>query len=1047
MGLRRDIAATIFLALAVLLLSDASEAKRHPVRVFRTTDGLPSDEISFLFEDSRGFLWIGTSNGLSRFDGRKFRNYGVREGFPAPYASHMAESPDGTLWIAAWEGVARMDPSRGRLHAEAGGRPTGNTDLFRFYRLKPPDGGANVAHYLYADRRGRIWAGTARGLFVLDSPDSDFRRVPIDDPRNDVHFVSAASIAEYGDGTIWVGTAWGLYRVLPDGRIPHYTLPPSVKSRGVRSIVVDRDGRLWLAGDQGEIVVFVAQRASDLEAREIVIRGSRRCDAPSLLPKLPGESCTIHTSEGLPTPWCDLFENARGNLFCVGPSGLTEVTGGRPQRIDVSFGPEVLSCGLEDRLGNLWIGTEAAGLLRITRTGTAIYSKADGLANDHVVSVFEDGDRNLYAVSSGWAVHRFVGDRFVAVYPARPPQVTIPGWGWDQYVLRDHLGEWWYPTAQGLLRYGRGHRLEDLERTRPRLLTKKHGLAGNQIFRLFEDSRGDVWIGTVDAERITLSRWNRKTESVTSIPLPTPFSENPPTAFVEDHAGDVWIGFYGGGLTRYDHATKRFLCFPPGGPVPEGLVRDLLVDVSGRLWIATTVGGLAFVREPAAQNPVFQRYGLAEGLPESRILALAEDGHGRLYVATSRGIHQLDQKTRSARLFSTSEGLISGAVVAAFRDHSGRLWFGTTRGLYLLDPETRHGDTPPRVYLDSIDAGGRHVPVDERGERSVVLPDLAPSRNFLSVEFLSPNLAADESVTFRYHLEGSKGGWSAPLADRSLQLASLSPGRYRLLIDAIDSAGRHSVEPAGVQFRILPPLWRRGWFELLVALAIACLLALLYRMRVARLLEMERVRSRIAADLHDDLGTSLYRISILSELARRQVSQPEKDPRPLLSEIGETARGLIESAGDMVWSVDPRRDDLGSLAARIRHYAAEILEVERITWSLDGPEGAEQTPLGAEQRRDIYLIFKEAIRNAVRHGRPSRLTLWLGIEGGAIAGEIRDDGSGFVPDRDGPGDGGGGIGLRSMQERAENLGGELEVESSLGRGTRVRVTVPLGRRA
>jgi signal transduction histidine kinase len=241
-----------------------------------------------------------------------------------------------------------------------------------------------------------------------------------------------------------------------------------------------------------------------------------------------------------------------------------------------------------------------------------------------------------------------------------------------------------------------------------------------------------------------------------------------------------------------------------------------------------------------------------------------------------------------------------------------------------------------------------------------------------------------------------------------------------------------------MSFTVLPPFWRTGWFLLLaVALAVSSAYALL-RYRLAQLLRLERMRTRIAADLHDDIGSSLSRIAIQSELVRRPAALPPREVERLLLDIGESARSLVDSMSDIVWSIDPRRDDLASLAARLRQFALGILEPLDIVFDLSVPESSASVHLAPERRRHLYLILKEAIHNVAKHAACRRLEIRIRLDGGRLHVEVEDDGRGFAePRRDGHG-------LRSMRSRAALLGGSLGISSVPGSGTRLELTCPIG---
>lgn len=285
--------------------------------------------------------------------------------------------------------------------------------------------------------------------------------------------------------------------------------------------------------------------------------------------------------------------------------------------------------------------------------------------------------------------------------------------------------------------------------------------------------------------------------------------------------------------------------------------------------------------------------------------------------------------------------------------------------------------------------------------------------------------------------------------ERSITYAHLAPCTYTFLVRAIDSDGMESADPASVSFVVLRPVWQRWWFVTLVGLGVALLVHSGYHLRGQRLLELERVRTRIASDLHDDIGAGLSRMSILAEVARRQLQTPDAHATAMLADLGDSARDLVSSMSDVVWSVDPRRDDLASVILRVREFASSLLDAKGIEWRLDAPADAERIKLTPEQRRDLFLVMKEALNNAVRHAECRTVRLTVQADRAGLVAEVSDDGYGFehvqtgatpYPKQQG------GYGLRSMRARAARAGGQLTVISAPGHGTCVQLAIPFRRR-
>ena len=503
-------------------------------------------------------------------------------------------------------------------------------------------------------------------------------------------------------------------------------------------------------------------------------------------------------------------------------------------------------------------------------------------------------------------------------------------------------------------------------------------------------------------------------------------------------AGQVWIGLDRGGLVRV-RGDGRLERFGPERGLPDAPVTDLHVDRKGRLWAATGGGGLVRLEAPAHGSPRFVRMTARDGLSSDEIRCLTEDNWGRIYLGGDKGIDRLDPATGRVEPFTALDGLASNVVIAAGRDGQGRLWFGTRRGLSQLAPVREPISLVPSPWITGVSIDGVPRRVSELGAPRVEGIELESGHSRLEIEFLALSFAPGESLRYQVRMEGFDPEWSQASASRSMVYAHLPSGRYRFLVRAVTQEAPRRQRRAGRSPDRGPSARLAAHLVLgLVALAVAGGAVALYRYRVSHLLTLERMRTRIATDLHDDLGSSLSRISILSELARRR-AEGDPDGTRLVTDIGETAREMMDALSESIWAIDPRRDDLRSLATRIRRFAGDLLESHGITWSLQAPPDAEQVKLSPVERRQLYLVFKEALHNVAQHAGAGSVSMSLSLAGRRLTATIRDDGRGF----DEPAEGETRHGLGSMTARAADLGGELRIESASGRGTEVRLSVPL----
>jgi two-component sensor histidine kinase len=368
------------------------------------------------------------------------------------------------------------------------------------------------------------------------------------------------------------------------------------------------------------------------------------------------------------------------------------------------------------------------------------------------------------------------------------------------------------------------------------------------------------------------------------------------------------------------------------------------------------------------------------------------------------------------------------------------------RGLsHFIPASDEPPEAPPPILISGLQVAGSRQFVSALGDTDMLLPDLSPGQNQLQIDFIGLSFAPGEVLRYQYKLEGTDRDWGPPTEQRSVTYR-LAPGRYKFLVRAVNSDDVPSANPAVIRFRILPPMWARWWFLTLVAIGLMLILYRFYRYRVARLLELERVRTRIATDLHDDIGSSLSRMAILSEVAKRRLRGTEQESVSILTDIAESARGVTDSMSDIVWAIDPRRDDLSNVVFRVRQFASDVLGAKGISWTLQAPAEFDKVKLNPPQRRHIFLIFKEAISNSARHADCNSVWLSLAIVHNQIIGEIRDDGRGLaVTSCQVASDRPGGHGLENMRTRAAQLGGRLTIDSSPGLGTSIKVEVPLKR--
>jgi ligand-binding sensor domain-containing protein/signal transduction histidine kinase len=996
--------ALLFFALAVSASATVSTVPRGrlPLVSFTVAQGLPSDNVMHLLLDSRGFLWLGTNNGLTRFDGTRFVSYSQADGLPYRSIYALVEDREGNIWVGTRFGAARLD-------AHGSGK---------FVRVP----GAIVVLALHVDRAGTVWA-------TCDDDLCSFRngRLVADESYRAAH---ASGVFSIGDGAqpgeLWVGTEHGLMHRLPDGRWQHYNVRPDHGGDHVDFVVTDSEGHTFVCDNFGTFIFSTPPDPADTRSFYDRKAATYTPGSQFRFPP-PGEVVFLTIPSVQPLIGTSLpRRNSDGTYWIATNLGLLHLAPPNIELLDQRNDlPEIgLRDTAEDRAGNLWVATGGAGLVRIAHDGCTTFQKRHGLPDDRITSIFELDDGTLCLThAKGLSCYQDGAFHHTTLVP---PETS--GWGWNQVVVRDRAGEWWAASGAGLLRYPAVKHIEDLARQTPRVYKTSDGLGGDDVFRLWQDSRGDLWLGTFGKDALTrrdhvTGKFTSYGETVIGTPQTTP------SAFAEDHAGNVWFGMYGGGLVRYrDGRFERIL-----EGAPEGFVRDLKVDSRGALWIATIDSGLSRIDDPtAAKIKITPIKGYTPAY------CLAETADGRMAVGSIRGLDILHPTGGVAHL-STQEGLAANEVGVATRDRTGTLWLGTLRGLSALYTPPKIRPVPPRQpRITRLEVAGVPATIAELGTTELPEIRLRHPQRAMTVAFGVPSFDFAHPLRFEYRF-ASEERWNDAGQRGVVGYQSLPFGRETFEVRTVASDGTRS-EPARVPFDVIPPLWLRPWFLVAMAAIVAGATYAAHRLRVEHLLALQRIRQRVATDLHDDLGSSLSRISILTEVAKARVEQ--NDGEHLLSEIGETARGLVDALSDSIWSIDPRRDDLQSLLSRARHFAAGLFDAQGVALDITATPAAASYRLDPQRRREIYLILKEALNNAAKHAGARRVAVIASLDGRSLRIDVSDDGKGFAPceatERED-----GGRGMASMSERARRAGGALTVVSENGSGTRLSVAVPL----
>jgi|GEM_PF-2300457 len=638
-----------------LLLAGFVQAEQLPVKVYTSADGLGSGFVNYLMRDSRGFMWFCTRDGLSRFDGARFVTYRVGGSNAAPGIEAITETTDGSYWITTTIGLYRFKRDAiSQPNPTNGSRPTLNAEFIH-----------NTRGGLIEDRKGNLWYH-ADGLYRVEEKDGKvaFQKVELNLPAASGNALTINGIAEADDGSLWLNSSLGLVRRLPDGRVILYASKTAV-ARDYRSFLFDWNGRLWFAR-QFELYVFIPEMLDTLanlgavtvRALKPTYRLPAKIEKEIHLPEKAGEMLLFTAGDFLSQhPANRLCQTADNHIWLTANRELLEFDGRVFHRYTAAQGlSSSMATVAEDAAGNLWIAGRRA-LLRLDRKGLISYGEDDGFHSASIHAINEAKDGALYFADSDFYLLRYNGKTesrkqhsalstqhsalFTAMRPALAPN---PRSLWtSRYAFLDSRNEWWVLTDEKLYRFAASNLQKPLA-----TYSSRDGLQADSMFQIFADRRGDIWLSVQsnNAEIYCLARFDRPANRFHTFTHAEGFPAGKSvSSFAEDNHGNLWLGFYEGGIARF--RESRFTAFSAADGVPTGVITDLQLDRSGRLWLASTNDGLSRMDDTNAAKPDFVSLTTDDGLSSNNARTLTEDHFGNIYVGTVRGVDRISPCEKS----------------------------------------------------------------------------------------------------------------------------------------------------------------------------------------------------------------------------------------------------------------------------------------------------------------------------------------------------------------------------------------------------------------
>ena len=1005
---------------------------------FTEEDGLSQNTVTSVLQDSKGFLWVGTVNGLNRFDGYRFAVY--KYDFQNPqsisnnYIVSIYETKAGQIWIGTNKGLNRYDSA------------TDGFKSFKFDADDPNSLGDDETRTLYEDSGETFWIGTEKGLSKFNAATANFTNY-------DASILTSGGvrgIAEDKQGRFWVGTSSGLINFnRQTGRlVKHFKPEPknsnSLSQPAIRKMIIDRAGIAWIATTDAGLNRF------DPNTEQFTRYTADKNKPRSLNDNVVRSLCESKTG----TLW--VGTGAALNRYSRETDDFTVYKNdpANPRSLSEGDIPTIFE-GDNDQL---WVGTSIGGLNKFNQKTNRFLrfrheaGNPNSLSDDYYIhSIWEDENKVLWIATQDGGLNKYDLEtkRFEVIKTLGDPKASSTEI--VSTIFQDREGNFWLGTPfQGLVLFDRKTELFKAYRYDK---NDPHSLNGYLVYSVAEDRAGSLWVGTGRG----LNRLDRSLDKFTRFPsglnIQGSFNGESVQVIFEDSSGVLWVST-NRGLNKFDSATQSFTHYLPDPNNPKSIsgadVNSIVEDKSGTLWFGTDAGLNRFDR----QSETFSRFTETEGFPSNNISSILEDEPtGNLWVGTGKGLARFNPATKDIRTYDVNDGLTHSEFTpkSAFKNRNGEMYFGTIRGAVKFDPRNLNdSDFRPPIYLSEIRIFEQPAQIRQNITELKEL-NLSWRDNVVSFDFAALDFTDSKKLQYQWKLDGFDEKWINGGTRRTATYTNLPGGDYILKVRATNVDGIWTDEALNLKISVEPPFYRTFWFAALVGLIIGFVAWRAYRFRIDQLHAVsdaqkrftqqlinsqEAERKRIAAELHDGLGQSLV---IIKNRAMLGIGKRGDEARVAkeLNTISESASQALDEVRDITNNLRPQLLDRLGLTKALNSMLKKVSGVIEVKSEIDSIDNL----FSENEEISIYRIVQESVNNIVKHSKASDAGVRISRTGNRVSIEIEDNGTGFnAADAE---EKRAGMGLIGMRERAQLLGGELTVDSRIGAGTKIRIVFPL----
>lgn len=1033
------------------------------IKQLKVKDGLSQSSIFSILQDRHGYMWFGTGSGLNKYDGYTFKVYLNNPMDSTSISdngvSSLYEDHEGYIWAGTSGGVLNRFDRRSETFErynitslEENNESIG--DYYYEYPILYSRNSDNSVTSISEDEHGNIWAGTwGRGIYVLDKKTGSFINYYHDkDNPNSLSFNRVTRILIDSQKQIWIATFGGglnKYRHLnlnshSKGEAVFHSFKNnpkdnySLSDNKVTSLFEDMNGNLWIGTFNGGLNKLNSKTRSDSSSK----RGFQSFRANSKNENaLSDNSVMSLTEDASGYIWIGTFG---GGLNRLNPRDNSVIHFMHDNLDENTIADNDIISLYKDYSGIIWAGTHLGeGISQLEQKSIKFDlistnpMQRSSLNDDVVWSILKDKNGIVWIGTYRGGLNRFNDiTKTFSYYKNIPGNSNSLSNNHVRSLAEDSAGNLWIGTyAGGLNKLDKNGKFTHYKYS----ALNSTSIGGNQIQKLYIDANSVMWIAVFGGGLNSLDLKNLSSDKPNFIKYknipndPTTISDNRVYTIYEDRQNNLWVGTFGGGLNKFDKKNRRFERFQTDPQNPFSLQNNKILclyeDKAKNFWVGTSGSGLLkFNRE----NKKFTRYGLEHNIDADIIYGILEDEEQNLWISSSNGIYKYSILTESSTQYDVMDGVqsleFSGG--AYFKAANGEMFFGGISGLNRFFPnKVKNNSYIPPVMITSIKAANQYI----KGEIRKL--ELAHNQNFLTFEFAALSYSDPMDNKYSYMLDGFDDNWKNVDAKyRVANYTNLPPGEYVFKVRGANQDGIWNPIDTKIFIIINPPFWKSWWFTALSILLASAAIYYLGSIRTRNELAIEKLKTKLAADLHDNIGAGLTEISILSELVNNEVSSTSSgNVLTKLKNISEVARQLVDSMSDIVWVVNPKRDSLKDLLVRLKDSYSDILNSYGISFKIINMDKIENLTLSMDYKQNLYLIFKEGINNAIKHSKCSKMILEANVRNNILELSLHDNGIGLnqeLPEY--------GNGIKNIEDRCNNLGGKFKWKSSTEKGTTIK---------